>query len=399
MATKTKSVPRCEKCRKATPKKMLIKRYTGKTYCGKCQSKFPELSSCVHCFKTFPIGDLEKDEDGQMFCEAHIPTKQRKVVEDDAFGWYVLAVEPGTEGRVKKDILRKLRIGGHKHLMKRIIIARKFEEAVVRKRGELVGEGIGDNPKHAADLAKMAIQKLGGREDMGDDEVTEVQSLRYTVFRSRNAEGLERNDFTYQIRTVSPDKERKTIQVKKYPGYLICQMEFTADLKRAVASVRGAWEFLLRPVVVGHLIEVKFSKRKGGFVYKVRTPDKKTVVASGGPFVDKAKAQTVAETARDRVEAFKPTPMKTKEAAEVLLAQQTVNAIAKDPEELNKAIYNFRVGSKVKVVHGPFTGAESIVTKIDREDKVNVKVWIEIPILGHPIPQEVEYWHLSTISY
>jgi len=91
--------------------------------------------------------------------------------------------------------------------------------------------------------------------------------------------------------------------------------------------------------------------------------------------------------------------MKDRESAELLISQKTVNAIAKDKTERNKAIYDFRVGSKVQVIHGPFEGMESTVKKIDREDKVNVKVWIDILILGHPIEQECEFWQLNTLSY
>ncbi len=389
--TATQKKVRCGRCNRPSTRRELTRRkISNLLVCKKC-NRIPEQGFCVKCSKQFPADQLEKNDDGQILCPDHLDEPREKQ-DKDLFGWFVLAVEPGCEGRVKKDILRKLRIQDKKSLMKRIIIPKKFEEMVVNKKGVKVAEGQDSNRAECFRQATAAIDKL-------EAEGSTLQ-YAYSTFRSEGIEkGREGNDWTWVVKTVPPEKERRTLQVKKFPGYLICQMEYCADLNRVVEITRGAWDFLLKPVVVGHLIAVKYFKRKGGFMWKVLTPDKKTVVAKGGPFREKGVARNHAETAKAKIEEFRPTPMKTREAAEILIAQKTVNAIARNPEERDKAIINYRVGSTVKVIHGTYQGLESKIEKIDREDKVNVKVWLNVPVLGHPIPVEFEYWQVETLSY
>lgn len=382
----------CVRCTKKFEKTQMVKRIlSGKWCCKKCASKFPETGCCAVCNKVFPAADLERDADRMLYCSEHLPVVVRKKKEvSDTFGWYVLQVEPGQEGKIKKAILKKLKVENKKNLCKRIIIPKKFEEMVVNQKGIQVATGFAPTQQAAAHDAQMRMP----------DCEAEHGECRYSIFRSRSDEpDKEGNDFTWVIKTVNPNKEKKTLQVKKFPGYMICQLDYGADMKVIIERTRGAWGLLLKPVVVGHRIETAFSKRKGGWVYKVRTPDAKDTVARGGPYAEKAQARTAGEAAKAKAEEFKPTPMKTREAAELILAQKTLNAIAKNPEERDKAIYSYRVGSTVKVIAGAFEGTITKVTKIDREDKVNVKAWVNIDILGHPVEQELEYWQLELVSY
>jgi transcription antitermination factor NusG len=383
---------RCMRCKRSNLKSKMVKRILSDVLvCHGCSVKYPEMAFCAKCNARFPAEKLDKAADGQIFCEQHMPERVKKV-KPDTFGWYVLQVEPGRESKIKKDILRRLKIENKKHLCKRLLIPKKFEEKVVSLPGKLVVEGKEPTQRQAVFAAQCKLASL-------ESEGTGVE-YRYSIFRSRGVEkGREGNDFTWQIKTVPLEKQLKTLQVKKFPGYLLCQIDYGADMKAVFERTRGAWGLLLQPVVVGHLIEVKQSKKTMWWNWKVRTPDSKDIVVKGGPRQDKDQARSDAEMAKAKIEEFKPTALKTREAAEILIQQKTVNAIARNPEEINKANINFRVGSDVEVIYGQFKGVKSKVMKIDREDKTNVKVWIDIPVLGHPVPVEVAYWELKTVSY
>lgn len=387
---KTKKI-RCTRCSKPFLKRQLVKRVLSDNYCcKKCTDKFPESGYCSVCSKQFPADELEKNLDGLIFCSEHFP-RRVKTVKSDSFGWYVLQVEPGRERKVKKDILRRLKIENKTHLVKRLIVPTKFEERIVPVAGKMVLEGRAETRAIAAKTAQMKAASL---------EVKNGAEYRYVVFQSKGEErGKEGNDFTWQVKTVPAERRLKMLQVKKFPGYLICKLDYGADMQVIIKRTKHAWGLLLKPVVVGHLIQITWSKRRGGFMWKVRTPSSKDIVAKGGPRAEKDQARSDAEVAKSKVEEFKPTPMKDRESAELLIEQKAVNQVARNPEVRDKASVPFRVGSLVDVIEGDMIGVRSTVEKIDRTDKVNVKAWITVPVLGHPVPYELEYWKLKCVKY
>ena len=119
----------------------------------------------------------------------------------------------------------------------------------------------------------------------------------------------------------------------------------------------------------------------------------------GGPKATREEARTAGEIAKAKIEEFKPTGMKTQEAARVMLEQQIFNEMQKNPAERDKAEVNFRRGSLVEIIDGAFKGVQGKVTSIDRSDKTAVKAWVEVPVLGHPVPCEIEFWMCKVVSY
>lgn len=355
---------------------------------------------CPICFKSYYKVELVRHPDtGASVCENCCPDRSRKKKEDDSAGWFVLGVEPGREGKVKKAIIRQAKIEQKTHLIKRIIIARKFEEAVVGKKGIILDYG--EEPSRA-DAFLVARRKLMSflKEEFTEDH----PGYRYIVFRSRSEErGRESNNWTWQIKTVPEEKERRTLQVKKYPGYLICNIVYDADMKRIIDRTPNQWGLLLQPVHVNHLVEVKFSKKRGGWVYKVRVPaetvKERTVVAEGGPFLERETARAHGQQAKAKVEEFKPTGLESKEAAEILIAQKTFNQISKDPEERDKAVVQFRVGSEVLAIEGQFKGTRGKVLKINKVDKTQVEARVEISVMGCPLQVDIPFWNLQTVNY
>lgn len=387
---------RCVNCKFSFEKKKIVKRSSGRLMCVRCNAKHPETGCCVTCDKRFNLDGLIKCPDTFMlYCEDHAPGKRKKKIEkSDTFGWYVMQVEPGKEGIVKKNLARKLRIAGQSSLLKRCIIARHFQDMIVPKRGEVIAtEGGFANKLLAIQAAKAKCQQIFHE--------TGIEH-RYSAFPDKAEEkGKESNTWQYRISTIPEEKELRTVGVKKYPGYLICKLDFTPEFTRILKQVPMQWGMLLAPIHQNFLISVSYSKRYDKWKWMVKQ-DGKTVVAESTPMQmqdTREAARTCAEEAKAKLMEFKPIPLASEEAARELLNQQIFNEVSKNPAERDKAIVNFRVGSEVEVIEGTYKGIVSKVLKIDRSDKVKVKVWIEILVLGHPVPYELDFWQLKTISY
>lgn len=405
----------CHHCRTPLIRRQLILSPSGRLWCKPCSSRWQPVSTnstgseyrkakpkkikvttgcCVVCDRRFLLKDLIKCPDTfQTYCEDHNPRRRiKKAEKSSTFGWYVLSVEPGSEGKVKKNLLRKLRIHNATSLVKRIIIARQFEDRIVPKKGEIVAEGSGHiDKRNATNEAKVRCQQICLKSG--------AEHRYYALPDKADEKGKESNTWGWRVVTVPADKEMRTIGVKKYPGYLICQLDFTPEFDRILKKVPQQWGLLLKPVHVGHLIQVTESVRYGGWMWKVRQPGDRTIVAKGGPKQTREEARTAAEDAKAKIEEFKPVPLDSEEAARELLSQQIFNDLNKNPQERDKAIINYRVGSTVEITEGAFRGVTTKVEKIDRTDKVHVKVWVNVPVCGHPVPAVIEYWQCRTIAY
>lgn len=358
--------------------------------------KKPLKMACVFCDKVYYMAEfIQCPETLQYYCEncpAPTAVKEPKKIPKENFGWFVLAVEPNKEGLVKKGLLRQLKIDGRKELVKRIYIPRKFEEVVLQKKGVEVAKGEGDNQHHCSIQAQNAIREL---EQNNDSPI----KYRYTIFRAPPIEkGRESNTFAYKVSTINEEVERKVIQVKKYPGYLICQLTYCPELETTLKKVRGQWGLLLKPVVVGHLIQVKYSKRVGGFVWKVLDPASKSVHAKGMKGTEPS-ARSEAEKAKAKLEEFRPIPLKTKEAAELLISQKAVNQIAKDPVERDRAIINFKVGSTVEVTDGVYKRVQGQVIALDKSDKTNVQVSVQTRLMDQLVSVSVPHYLVRVVAY
>lgn len=399
----------CHHCKTPMPEKELIRKPSGRLWCKGCDNRWNPIAVhtrspkpvklkiktgfCVTCDKRFPLSKLTKcKETFQLYCEEHVPGGRRKKIDkSDTFGWYVLACEPGSEGRVKKNLLRKLRIENGMNLVKKLIIARQFEDRIVPVRGESVHEegGFGSRMDALA-VAKVKCQQIC-RE-------TGIEH-RYSAFPDKAEEkGKESNTWQFRISTIPEAKEMRTIGVKRYPGYIICKLDATPEFGRILKKVGQQWGLLLQPVHQNFTVSVTYSKRKGGWMWKVKG-DGKTLIFKGGPKDNRSEAVTAGQDAKAKAMEVKPVPLKTEEAAREMLNQKVFGQLTKDKETREKATVNFRRGSKVEVIYGEFAGQQVQVTSIDRSDKKNVQVWIDVMLCGQPVPYAVPYWHLQLLKY
>jgi transcription antitermination factor NusG len=180
-------------------------------------------------------------------------------------------------------------------------------------------------------------------------------------------------------------------------------MDWNETTAHLIKKTRNVWGVLLQPVVTGHHIKISVTKPTrqmaddlGGWAaaaeecvrrgarWRVVTPDGGTVVAKGKAR-DRAEAQAAAEKAKAKAEEFKPTAVKSREAAELLIAQKAVNQICKDKEEKDKAVVNLRVDDRVNVIAGVWRGQRGTVRKVNRLSKTDVTVDIAINMLGREV--------------
>lgn len=327
-----------------------------------------------------------------------VTKKQVKAEIDSQIGWFVLQVEPDMESRVKQDILRKVRINSLGAFVKKLLIPKRFEEVIATKKGEVVERGEAGDPHTAHVQAHKKCQELAGQaeDEPGPDGAGATPGFRYSVFRAPGKEkGREGNGWAWTVRTVPKDRERRVIQVRKYPGYVICQLAYTEEIAKLVSKVRGAWGFLLRPVVLGHRVRVKESESqfKPGWWWYLVHPDTGETVEKGKEKTEEA-AKYAGERRKAEVEVFRPTGLKSKEAAELLISQKAVNQIAKDPAEKNRAFVTVKVGQTVNIHDGAFRNCKGVVTKIDNKDKTCPLVTVKVELLGQQLEVSVPCWEV-----
>lgn len=384
-------------------------------------------SVCVSCpgvksLVKHDVADMERNENGRLMCRkcaglddvAPAPT-------DDGLAWYVINVEPGREGEVRKEILKRVRINNLEASVKRVMSPSQLTERVGPKTGPVVAEGyVEGNPTadtydRAREAGKLAAAELYLKEHPTADDVTaediagqdSIPGFKVTTFPAKRPGFVE-----WKVRPFNElETVRKVVKTRKYPGYMLVNCEWTPNVAHLITKTRGVWGVLLQPVVTGHHIKISVTKptkemaedlgswakaaeecANRGARWRVVTPDGGTVVAKG-KCRTKDEARMAAEKAKAVAEEFKPTRLKDKEAAEALMAQKAVNQIVKDKEELMKAVVNVRAGDSIRVKAGAFRGTRGTVVRVIRnpKDKSDVKVECTLTIMDRPVPLTVNH--------
>lgn len=335
---------------------------------------------------------------------------------EDLGTWYVLQVTPGSEAQVRADIMKTLRVKNLERRVRRIMSPGMLKEVVGIRAGEVLKSGIvaaaewkpGRNrvdPYGPAKLAGLdAARRIFARRNKL--KLAEVEpaphyaGLKVSTFPAKGKAGfVEWKVREYQETNVVA----RTVKVRKYPGYLLVEMDYDEETAHVIKKTRNAWGVLLQPVVTGH--NIKLSERKSQFAapgqnlgwrWRVCEPDGGRCVAKGYA-QSKPEALTAAQDAKAKAEEFKPTRLKDREAAEALIAQTAVNQILKDKEELNKAVCNLRVGNGVRVKVGVFRDCRGMVRNIvrDRTDRTIIKVDCILTILDRPVPATFDHYELE----
>ena len=302
-------------------------------------------------------------------------------------GWYVLAVEPGREFRVKKELVRKSKIENLTNEIKRIIIPKLVREEIVPIRGHVVAEGEAPDPRSCHLHAQAKCRELAGVQPEED-----YSGYRYSVFRPKGKEaGRESNNWAWKVKTVPEGKESKILERVKYPGYLICHLTYTPEVKAVIDKLRGSWGLLLKPVTEKCRVQIVKSQTTGMFRWKLRSTGTNEVVDKGGPYADRARCVSEADKAKARVEEFKPTALKSKEEAVVLLEQKILNQLKADRAAREARHVSVRKGDLVRITGGAFRDVTGKVVGIDKSDPAAPLVQVAVEVLGHPLTVAVPH--------
>jgi transcription antitermination factor NusG len=345
---------------------------------------------CIGCDKLFSREEMTPNENGSLRCPNCIGTRKRVKKEKPAGHlWYVMQVEPGYDGKAKKDLLRRLRIEGDSHLVKKAVIPRLLKDDMVAPAGMVMDTGTEETHKDAFRAGEAeALRLLGWTK--GAEEPQWREHYRLTIHHDEKT-----GKYVWKVRTKEP-AEYKTIAVKKFPGYVLLHALWGKELDNYIGKTRYSWGLLLRPVVKDLKTEVTKSQRKGGgWLWKVRTANLDAIVARGRKDSESG-AWEAAKSAKASLEEFRPTALKTQEAAELLIAHTAVSQIMRDKQEMQKRTLAFKPGHEVEILEGVWKGnKEAVVSKIDTTDKTKPVVWVTVKMWGNPVTVEIPHHSLK----
>lgn len=357
--------------------------------------------------------DMVPNENGRLRCRKCDRRLSADATPEEKMGtWFVLQVEPGSEAQVRKDVMKQVRVRNLHGQIRRLLSPSAFAERVGNRVGDVLADGFdaGDNGRPRWEEAKAAGHAAAAaiyakREGLAVEDVLDLDGfpgLRVQCFPGKSAGvvGWKVREY-FELETV-----RQVITVRKFPGYMLVNMDYNEETAHVLKSTRNAWGLLLQPVHTGHLIKVTERKsqfatpgQELGYNWRVTTSDGQTVVAKGKA-ASRGQAFGLAEAAKMKIEAFKPTAVKDQEAAELLIAQKAVNQIKKDKDEKDKAVVNLHVGDRVRVRNGAFRDCKGEVVKINRDpkDKTRVTVDCTLTIMDRAVPLTVNHFDLERLT-
>lgn len=382
----------------------------------------PTHAVCLSCpgklqFVKHRIKDMQRNENGRLVCDrcyAPAPKAKKECVRTDK--WYVIQVDPGSETQVRADIMKQVRIRNLEGQVRRVMSPSYLVERVGPRAGEVLASGYVMGPATAPtyDLAREAgfaaargiYLKQNPETELDDVPDFMPPGMKISTFPGVQP-GTGRSYVEWKVREYNDlETVRKVVKGRKYPGYMLINMDWNVETERLVRKTRNVWTVLLDPVVTGHLIKItertsKFAKpgQNLGFNWRVCEPDGGVTVAKG--WADsKLAARAKAESAKAVAEEFKPTELASREAAEALIAQQAVNQILKDKEELNKAVCNLKPGDRVRVKAGAFRDCRGEVSRVVRnpKDRSDIQVACKLSLMGRDVPLTVPHHDLERLT-
>lgn len=179
------------------------------------------------------------------------------------------------------------------------------------------------------------------------------ESIKNAILRKVKIDGLEEHIGRVLIPTEKVTELRNGKRVvkkrKKFPGYLMCEVEFNDKILYLFRETSGVGDFV------------------GGSMHKP------------------------------------PTPMGEREVERMLLEEDEVTAKKEGGTESEptkkKFIIPYGVGDRVKVRDGTFKDMEGEVKEISdpADSKENPKVKVVLSIWGRPVDVDVEYWQVDPV--
>jgi transcriptional antiterminator NusG len=205
---------------------------------------------------------------------------------------------------------------------------------------------VAKTPAEPENKKKWYVVKVqSGRED----------SIKNNLERRVKIENLEQyvGRILIPIEKVTEVRNQKRIEKKrkKFPGYLMCEVELNDDVKVLFRESSGVGEFV-------------------------------------GGRIDKD-----------------PAPMSDREVERMLMDTDTVGEGGKEggkkpkdeEQKTKKIVLNFAVGDRVKVLQGMFKDSEGEVKEIPPNPAENSKVKVIVQFWGKPVDFEVDYWQVERV--
>lgn len=177
------------------------------------------------------------------------------------------------------------------------------------------------------------------------------ETIRQAIERKVKIEGLE--EFFARILvptekfTEIRNNKRVTKERKKFPGYIMAEVEYNEKILYLFRETSGVGDFI-----------------------------------------------------RDTPNLLKPpTPMPDHEVKRMLSDQEGDATKGKDEGKPDVIILKYKEGDRVKVMHGSWEGMEGTVKQIiePKDAKETVKIKVEVTVLSRPVLVECDYDHLETV--
>ena len=346
---------------------------------GKSTSKKSKYFLCGRCFNPPKLTNktARVNINGVKMCQSCFEKETPTNDCQEELKWYVIQVEPGKDGSVKKEILRRVRIENLESEVKRVLTPTKFQDIIAPKGGDTLGDGSGIvTANEARKIAnEFAIKKAEDNQVYQEDPDKPTHPYKVTVWEEEKT-----GKWSWRVRIMNEPTQR-TIRVLKYPGYVIINMRWGGATENLITKIRGVWGFLIRPVAPDYKIKVNNKPTQKGFRWKLFSINNKETIEFGHEPTE-LKARQEAEKALSKAIEFVPTPMDTQEAAETLIQEKAVNQIVKDKEEYQKVNLSYKVGDKRVLTNGPYKGVEVVIESVDRSDKTNPKITVGFELFG-----------------
>lgn len=299
---------------------------------------------CEECLKLKDPSVIE-EIDGAMVCKVCKHTARAEVTKvSKAAGmkWYAVAVAAMREVRARKEVLKRARERGLAHKVGRILIPTHVE---VLTRGATYEVWSSDE----ADPEAKKLGFISGPDTVGD-------ALFEAILKWPNEATLEVRSIKKAGRVVARNK-------RSFPGTLIVQCEYDADLFHLIDGVPQVFGILpLRPTLKGYRYPRKEPRQ-------ARKPQKWELEAN---------------------QFWRPVPLEPEEAKAML------DGVARSRKPVKEQVpeLDYGPGDRVRIVGGLFKGSGGNVVKVGGK-ATEPDVTVVVSVMGREVEVEAKHWYVK----
>lgn len=257
--------------------------------------------------------------------------------------WYVIAVEPGTDRRVRKEILMVRARESLENKIGRVVCPYEAKDVELPTSFEKVEEGVEAEANAAKQTALDRAWDMSGYSR--DGRKFDPEGYRTTIHPTKGVEkGRIGNTWTWKVSRVVENKRTVSAKSLTFPGYVILNLHFDDETFHLLKKVRGMWGFLPLPITTG------------------RRP-------------------TIAD--KNALEEWKPTALATEEAAMILIRQAEENKKV----AARKQTVSLKPGDRVVVNDGAWV--ETVATVKQVTGTAEPVITVEISFMGRNVSVNV----------